>query len=52
MFLAEVLVAVTAVAQAEHGHHEEERDQAEGRKDSMVMGYYTAPFFSHHYRGL
>lgn len=43
MLLAEVLVAIAAVAQAEHRHHEEERDQAERRKDSTVMGCCTAP---------
>lgn len=43
MLLAEVLVAITAVAQAKHRHHEEERDQAERREDSTVMAYCTAP---------
>lgn len=43
MLLAEVLVAITAVTQAKHRHHEEERDEAERRKDSTDMGYCTAP---------
>lgn len=43
MLLAEVLVAVTAVAQAKHRHHEEERDQAKRRKDDgTAVSYGTA----------
>lgn len=44
MLLAEVLVAITAVAQAKHRHHEKERDQAKRRKDnSTVISYCIAP---------
>lgn len=57
MLLAEVLVAITAVAQAKHRHHEEERDQAERRRTAQswviaLLHLGTAWFFCHHYRGL
>lgn len=43
VLLAEVLVAITAVAQAKHRHHEKERDQAKRRKDnSTIISHCTA----------
>lgn len=40
MLLAEVLVAITAVAQAKHRYHEKERNQAKKRKDNGTVSSY------------